>query len=122
MQQRSQAKRTKDTLRYLALLERDPKTFRQVLQDAPDAVIKAICNAALNALQNKDVVITRTQRKHLARFRVAVSVLANKEIALQRKRKLLLSKNQQVGGAFFIPAILGAVLGALGSRFIGSQQ
>lgn len=106
----------KRTVKYLAVCK-DPAVFRQVVQSAPDSVVKSICNASLNAISG-DVVLTGAQLKHLGKFRKSVIYLTLKTVPLPRKRALLLSKDEQAGGFAFVPLLLGAALGSLGSSFL----
>ena len=112
-------KSAKRTLKFLAICSR-PETYRQVICSAPDSVVKAICNASLNAIAG-DVVLSEAQRKHLHKFRKSIIFLTSKKAPLPKKRALLLSKNAQVGGFAFVPLLLNAVLGSLGSAFLSGS-
>ena len=84
---------------------------RKILERAPDSVIKNVCNAALNA-ERGDVKLTPSQKKLFAKHRGLISKLTNKKLSLATKRRII-----QKGGIWpiLIPAILSAVIGALGS-------
>ena len=108
----------KRTVKFLATCNH-PATFRQVISSAPDSVVKAICNASLNAIAG-DVVLSEAQRKHLHKFRKSVIYLTSKKVPLPKKRALLLSKNAQVGGFAFVPLLLSSVIDSLGTAFLPS--
>ena len=95
----------------------DPKTFRLVVREAPESVIKIICNAAFNA-ERGDVRLTKAQKVLFRKHRQRISLLTSPRPTLAAKRRLL-SASSQSGGAFFIPALLSAVLGSLGSTIFG---
>ena len=85
----------------------------EILATAPDPIIKAICNAALNAKQG-DVHLNKRQKRLLRKNRNFVKSLTQKDIPIQKKRKLLLQKGGSIAGVV-IPIILSAVLSSLGS-------
>ena len=109
---------TKRTVKYLSIC-RSPKLQHQVIKQAPDSVIKAICNAAANA-ERGDVHLTKANKNLFRKYRSKISVLTSKSKSLKDKRRTL----QQKGGAFFLAPLLSAVLGSLGSALFGqsSQQ
>jgi hypothetical protein len=103
---------TKRTIKYLAICK-NPSVAHQVLKHSTDAVTKSVCNVALNAVKG-DVHFTPAQRKLFGKHRTAIYRLANKNLSLAQKRKVL----QQRGSGFFIPALIGGVLSLLGSNII----
>lgn len=107
----------KRTVKYLAIC-RDPKSFSSTIRSAPDAVIKTICNAALNVQRGGRVTLTGSEKALFRRYSGHIAKLVSKKVALKRKRKLL----SQRGGAFFIPALIGAALGGLGSALFGGNK
>jgi hypothetical protein len=109
------SKVNKRTIKYLATCT-DPRAYIAVTRAAPVGVIADICNAALNVEQG-DVYLTPKQKALFRAHREEIAKLTSPQISLARKRKLVQS---QKGGFFFIPALLGAALGAIGSKIIGS--
>jgi hypothetical protein len=105
-------------VKYLAVCQ-DPAAFRQVLRSAPDRAIKVICNASLNAIEG-DVTLTDEERNLLRKYRDSVLYLIAKDKSIARKRALLLSKKKQVGGYYFLPTLLNAVLKSLGRSLFAS--
>ena len=101
---------TKRAIEFLAVCK-DRSVNRKILERAPDSVIKTICNAALNA-QRGEVKLSKTQKQLFAKHRGLISKLTNRKLSVATKRRII-----QKGGFFqvLIPAILSAVLGALGS-------
>jgi hypothetical protein len=102
----------KRTIKYLAVC-RNPSTAHQVLKHSPDAVVKGVCNVALNAVSG-DVRFTPAQRKLFSKHRAAIYRLSDKKLSLTRKRQVL----HQRGSGFFIPALIGGVLSLLGSSIV----
>ena len=109
------SKGDKRTIKYLATCT-DPRAYTAVTRAAPDSTIRAISNAALNIEQGdihlspKQKALFRTHRKH-------ISTLTSPRMSLVRKRKVIQNQN---GGFFFIPALIGVALGAVASKIIGS--
>ena len=79
-------------------------------------MIADICNAALNVEQG-DVHLSPNQKALFRTHRKDIATLTSPRVGLARKRKLIES---QKGGFFFIPALIGAALGAIGSKIVGS--
>jgi hypothetical protein len=99
-------------IKLLALLK-DSNQQRVLLNRAPDSVIKAICDAALNVLQSDSVQIKPKTKRTFVKHRLLFSKLVNKQIPIVNKRKALTQK----GGLAILPVILSTVLGSLGSLF-----
>ena len=112
---RSSSKADKRTIKYLATCT-DPRAYTAVTRAAPDSTIRAISNAALN-IERGDIHISPKQRALFRTHRSSIAALTSPEASLARKRKVIQS---QKGGFFFIPALIGAALGAVGSKIIGS--
>jgi hypothetical protein len=99
--------------RYIKLLSvcRKPRELRAILQNAPDSVIKLICDAALNLLVG-DYKLSPAAKSQFKKRKALVAALAGRQLSLKAKRIKLLS-----GGALpFLPIILGTALSFLGSR------
>jgi hypothetical protein len=101
---------TKRTMKYLTVVK-DQALLRQVLQKAPDSVVKSISDVALNAIKGP-VDLTPAQRKLFARHRTPIVKLAQRGVGIKEKRKLLLQK----GGFAWIPALIGGIAGILGGK------
>jgi len=105
-------KSTKRTIKYLAT--RPSNTIiKTIIKESPDSVIKAICNAALNA-ERGDIHLSRNQKIIFKRFKKQISQLTSPFIPIANKRRVI-----QVGGGFFaaIPLLLSTVLSSIGSAF-----
>ena len=107
---KSKSKSLKSTIKFLSRCK-DPRIISEIISKSPDNVIKTICNAALNAAQG-EVPLTRKQKRVLSANRPLISKLIQKGESAKSKKKLL----TQTGGSIIVPAILSAVLAALGSR------
>jgi hypothetical protein len=105
----------KHTIKYLASCT-DPRAYLAVTRAAPISAIKDICNAAINVEQG-DVHLTPKQKALFRAHRKDIATLTSPSVGLARKRKVIQS---QTGGFFFIPALLGAAIGAIGSKLLGS--
>jgi hypothetical protein len=108
-------KHTKHTIKYLACCT-DPQAYTAVVRAAPSGVIRGICNAAIN-VQQGDIDLSPKQKTLFSAHQDDIATLTSPDIRLARKRKIIES---QTGGFFFIPALIGAALGAIGSHVIGS--
>jgi hypothetical protein len=113
--QRGLSRVDKRTIKYLAQCT-NPKPYLEVTRAAPDSTIRGICNAALNVEQG-DVDLSPKQKALFRAHRKEIATLTSPRVSLARKRKVIES---QKGGFFFIPALISAALGALGSTLIGS--
>ena len=103
-------------MKYLSVCH-DPKVFNSIVKNAPESVVKSICDAALNVQRGDRVNLNKKQKTLFHKHSAAIGVLASNKIPLNRKRKLL----KQRGGAFFIPALIGAALSGLGSLLFGNK-
>jgi hypothetical protein len=104
----------KHTIKYLANCT-DPRAYTAVTRAAPIGTIQGICNAALNVEQG-DVDLTPSQKALFRTHRRRIATLTSRRISLAQKRKVIQS---QKGGFFFIPALISAAIGALGSTLLG---
>lgn len=103
----------KRTLKYLAV-NKDRKTHDAVIARSPDSVVRMLSDVSLNALKNPSIHLSNERKKLFKRHRASIATLASPDISIATKRKIL-----QKGGFAWIPAILGSVLGALGSKIFG---
>lgn len=115
------ANTTKRTVQYLSVC-RDPKIRHLILQKSSDGVVKAICNAALNA-ERGDVALTPQQKRLFSRHRKHISLLTARNVPLKKKRQALVQR----GGflQFLLPALLGPVISTIGNLLFnrgGNQQ
>ena len=116
-----QRKAVKHTVKYLTH-QQDPVTVQAVLKSAPDPVIRAIANAALNAREG-DVHLTLAQKRLFRAYAHTFDVLCDRQLPIADKRRHLLSHSRnQLGGALpiaaFVVPLLASVLGSVGSAFI----
>ena len=103
----------KRTIKFLSTSP-DLKIVRAILRKSSDKVICAICNASLNARQG-EVVLTPTLKQLFSRHHRHFDRLSDPRYPIKRKRAICIQK----GGLLpIIPALLGTVLGSLGSEFI----
>jgi hypothetical protein len=103
----------KRTLKYLAV-NKDKKAHDAVIARSPDSVVRLLSDVSLNALKNPEVHLSSERKKLFRRHRAAIEKLASPDISVATKRRVL-----QQGGFAWIPAILGSVLGAIGSKIFG---
>ena len=107
----------KRTVKYLSVCQ-DPAIYKSIVKNSPDSVIKSICDAALNVQRGDRISLSKKQKTLFRRHSAEIDKLASKNIALSRKRKVL----TQRGGAFFIPALIGAAISGLGSLLFGGNK
>ena len=107
----------KRTVKYLSVCS-SPQAYNAAIKAAPDSVIKTICNAALNVQRNGRVNLTPSHRALFKRHGAAIQKLVSKQIGLPTKRKVL----TQRGGAFWIPALIGAAISTIGSSLFGGNK
>lgn len=106
-------KAVKRTIKYIAVAP-DSDIVQQVIKKAPNGVIRAIANAAVNAREG-DVRIPPQHINLFKQHRGHFDLLTDRQISLDRKREIL----QQRGGALpIIIPLLSSVLGSLGAEFI----
>lgn len=106
----------KRTVKYLGVCN-DPTAYRSVIRVAGDPVIKTICNAALN-VERGDVRLSQAQKKLFRQHRKQIGKLTSPKVGLPTKRRLL----EQRGGAFFIPALIGAAISGLAGSLFGRKE
>ncbi len=111
----SNPRSTKHHLKYLADLK-NPKVIGHNLSKSPDTVIKAICNAAVNALRGQ-VPLTKKQCRFFAKNRGLIEALVSKSKSIKTKRASLV----QSGGSILLATLLPLVLGTLGSLFFSKK-
>jgi len=115
MKQRKLGSASKRTVKFLEVCK-NKKAACAVLASAPDSVIKSLCDISLNALKNPAVQVGKGRRKLFKQHRSAIAKLADPKVSIAAKRKSL-----QNGGFPWIPAIIGTVLGALGTGIFGGS-
>ena len=122
-----QHKAVKRTVKFLAHAP-DPVTVQALLKSAPDLVIRAIANAALNAREG-DVQLKPAQKRLFRAYAHTFNVLCDRQLSIADKRRHLLSRARpasqradQSGGALPIAALvvplLASVIGSVKSSFI----
>ena len=103
-----QSKIIKLTIKFLSIAP-DTEVVRKVIQTAPDGVIRAICNATLNAREG-DVRIPPYLKHIFAKFHRHI-----RRCPLVEKRRLLVHH----GGVLpIIAPLIATVLGSIGGEFI----
>ena len=106
-------KTIKRTLKFISISP-DPKIVRAMILKAPDAVIRAMSNAALNAHQGEvadPLHLKKLFRKHNRIF----DTLIDRRRSLAEKRRVLVQR----GGALpIIAPLIATVLGSIGGEFI----
>jgi len=113
-------KRAKHAIKWLADGQDESIVKRYLSQAAPDEVIKAITNAALN-LKHGPVRISRQRKKLFRRYSKSIEKLIDRSNPLSAKRRLLVRRVQKGGFLPLLPIlapILASALGALGAEFI----
>ena len=116
-QRRRQHQLKKRTVKFLSV-RRDPKVLSSAIRASPDSVIKTICNAALNVQRGGRVSLGNSQKVLFRNHSGRIAKLVSKNLSIAQKRKLL----SQKGGAFWIPALISAALGGLGSLLFGGNK
>ena len=122
----AQYKAVKRTVKYLAYAPNAAAVIA-VLRNAPDEVIEAIANAALNA-REWDVHLTPSQKQLFRANSRTFDILTDRRRTIEEKRRHLLTRKRNVssehqeGGAFPLAAVVvplvASVLGSIGSSFI----
>ena len=105
--------------RFIKLMEvcHDPKLIHALMNAAPDTVIKAICNIALNCYRG-DFKLTDKQKKTLKKYRKPIIKLTSTTIPVKYKRKIL----AQEGGAIWIALLVGSIITTLGHKIFEALQ
>ena len=80
----------KCTIKFLSIVP-DSVVVRKVILTAPDGVIRAICNAALNAREN-DVRIPPHLKHIFAKFHRHINRLTDRRCLLVETRRLLVQR------------------------------
>jgi hypothetical protein len=104
------------TVKYIGVC-RDPAAYRSVVRAAPDSVLKAICNAALN-VERGEIKLSPARKTLFRQHRQQIANLTSRRVGLASKRRIL----EQSGGAFWIPTLIGAAISALGSAIFGGNK
>jgi hypothetical protein len=106
----------KRTLKYLAV-NKDKKAHDAVIAHSPDSVVRLLSDVSLNALKNPKIHLSSGRKKLFKHHRASIAKLASPDISIATKRRIL-----QKGGFAWIPAIISAALGALGSTIFGGAN
>lgn len=109
-QQKQTTQQIEAFLQFLAHCD-SSATRSTLLRSASPAVIKSICNAALNVQQNPEITLSPSQRALLKKYRRKICTLANPKKTLAQKKRVL----QNGRGFPVLGALLGIALPALGS-------
>lgn len=112
-QKKNKAKILRQTIKCLAVCPHN-KIVRQILQTAPESVIRAIFNAALNA-REEELFVPPKYKSLFARHHKHFDILTDRRRPLQHKRRLLV----QHGGALpIVVPLIATVLGSIGGEFM----
>ena len=106
----------KRTVKYLAVCS-CTNAIDAVLRAAPDEVIEATCDAAYNVHEGP-VTLTESQKDMFRDHESMIEALASPSDSIETKREAMES---QTGGFAFLPILISAALGALGSRLFGGS-
>ena len=110
---KSNYKLVKRTIKFISI---SPyyKIVQAILKTLPDAVIRGICNAALNAREGY-VVLTLHLKHLISRHHHNFDRLTDVQYPIKKKPAFCIQQGSLLP---IIPAILGTVLGSLSSEFI----
>lgn len=101
---------------YVELISVSPKNhYSNLIEKAPIPVLKIISNAAIHASRGQ-VKLTPAQKKLFKSKQSLFAKLTNKRVGFAQKRKSLTQK----GGSFIVPALISAVIGAIGSKLFSN--
>jgi hypothetical protein len=103
----SRLERNLPVLQQLRKAKRKPER-NAILKHSNKEVIICICEVIDNILRG-NVPITTTQKKKLLRYKSELRRMANKQVGIAGKKKILLQK----GG--FLPVVLAPILGIAAS-------
>jgi hypothetical protein len=105
----------KKTLKFLSVCK-NPQLVAQIIAKSPDSVVKAICNAALNAAQG-EVELPKKTKKVLAKNRQFIHNLIKKGEPIHKKRRIICQTGGNISGTV-LPPLLRSVFTSIGSGFI----
>ena len=97
---------------HLKLLGKS-KHKAELLRKCPNSLIKCVCECALNILKG-NVPLTTRQKNKLAAHKRTLRKLADRKVALFKKRRLLVQK-----GDGFLSFLIPAAVSVLSSLFHG---
>ena len=89
------------------LYKSKPPMIKSILKNAPADLVRALCECSLNVLKG-NIKLNKSQKTRLRRYKNILRKLAYKKSTTKSRKQML-----QKGG--FIGALLGPVLGVLGS-------
>ena len=117
-------KTIKHIIKFLGDWHGDPRLTAHIIWGSPDGVIKGLANLAYNLGQNKDVPLSRNQKKLFKKYKKGFIFLTNKGVSIAEKRDVI--SGRQKGGALpalllpLIPLIAKFGLKLLGSAALGA--
>ena len=107
------SKRMKRSLPYLqVMMACGPKLRKMLVGHAPEHVLMAICECALNVLKGV-IPLTQRQKRQLTRYKTHLRGLANKKVSKKQKKRYLTQK-----GGGLLTTVLPPVINALGSLLV----
>ena len=99
-----------------------PLALRAFLKTAPDGVIKAVANAALNAKRGP-IPISPKLKKYFSKHGRQINYLINPSKPVSAKRKYLLQRGSGIGAILGLLApLVSTVISTIGSKFIPSNN
>ena len=107
------SRRMKRSLPYLqVIMACGPKLRKMIIGHAPDHVLMAICECALNVLKGV-IPLTARQKRQLSRCRTHLRGLANKKVSKKQKKRYLTQK-----GGGLLTTVLPPVINTLGNLLV----
>ena len=107
------SKRMKRSLPYLqVMMACGPKLLKMIVGHAPDHVLLAICECALNVLKGV-IPLTQHQKRQLTRYKTHLRGLASKKVSKKQKKRYLTQK-----GAGLLTTVLPPVINVLRSLLV----
>ena len=99
-----------------------PLALRAFLKTAPDGVIKAVANAALNAKRGP-IPLSPKLKKYFAKHDRQIKYLINPSKPVSSKRRYLLQRGSGIGAVLGLLApLISTVISTIGSKFIPSNN
>jgi hypothetical protein len=92
------------------------KVVKQTLAKASDQLVHAIAELALNVVYNEKLNVNDIEKTKLNKYRRALTILANRQETLARKRHLIKTK-----GYLFVPLLLQNTLPYVARNGIGAS-
>ena len=105
----------KKSIKFLSVCQ-NPRIVSHIISTSPDNLVKAICNAAINAAQG-EVVFKKKAKRVLSANRDFIQNLIKKGDSVKKKRKILCQSSGSIA-ATVLPPLLSCVLTIIGIGLI----